>query len=164
MVTEHARTATILRAVLPLAATDPVGWTFYPGPLLILVPVTVAYVRRWWAVRAHPGRLLAFTAGIACAIVALFSPIDGLGEQHFTMHMVQHLLLLDFAPVLILFGLTKQIFRPATKRLIQLEKGAPWLMSPIFGLLAYTLAMWAWHVPALYNAASATPASMPWST
>ncbi|MBO9531542.1 MAG: cytochrome c oxidase assembly protein [Solirubrobacteraceae bacterium] len=139
--------------MLPLATTDAVGWTFYPGPLLILVPITVAYVRRWLVVGAHPARLISFLAGIACAVAALFSPIDALGEQHFTMHMVQHLLLLDFAPVLCISGLTKQIFRPATRRVIQLEKGAPWLMSPIFGLAVYTAAMWAWHVPALYDAA-----------
>jgi putative membrane protein len=139
--------------MLPVATTDAVGWTFYPGPFLILVPVTAAYLRRWWVVRAHPGRLVLFLSGIACAVAALFSPIDALGEQHFTMHMVQHLLLLDFAPVLCLLGLTKQIFRPATKRVIQLEKGAPWLMSPMFGLLAYVGAMWIWHAPPLYDAA-----------
>jgi len=139
--------------MLPVATTDAVGWTFYPGPLLVLVPVTVAYVRRWYVVRAHPGRLALFLSGIACAVVALFSPIDALGEQHFTMHMVQHLLLLDFAPVLCLLGLTKQIFRPATKRVIQLEKSAPWLMSPLFGLVAYVGAMWLWHAPPLYDAA-----------
>ncbi len=105
------------------------------------------------AVRAHPARLISFMAGIACAVAALFSPIDALGERHFTMHMVQHLLLLDFAPVLCILGLTKQIFRPATRRVIQLEKDVPWLMSPIFGLIVYTAAMWVWHVPALYDAA-----------
>ncbi|MEH3054272.1 MAG: cytochrome c oxidase assembly protein [Patulibacter minatonensis] len=140
--------------MLPLAAAaDSVGWSVYPGPLLILIPVTVAYLRRWWAVRAHPARLVSFLAGIACVVAALFSPIDTLGEQHFTMHMVQHLLLLDFAPVLCMLGLTKQIFRPATKRVIQLEKGAPWLMSPLFGLVAYVGAMWFWHVPTFYDAA-----------
>ncbi len=139
--------------MFPLAASDPAGWSFYPGPLLILVPITVAYVYRWWAVRAHPARLLSFVLGIAATVAALFSPIDALGEQHFTMHMVQHLLLLDVAPVLCLLGLTKQIFRPATKRVIQLERSAPWLMSPLFGLIAYVVAMWFWHVPTFYNAA-----------
>jgi putative membrane protein len=139
--------------MLPLAAANSVGWTIYPGPLLIVVPVTAAYLYRWWAVRAHPARLASFLLGIAAALAAFFSPIDALGEQHFTMHMVQHLLLLDIAPVFCLLGLTKQIFRPATKRVIQLERDAPWLMSPAFGLVAYVGAMWLWHVPALYDAA-----------
>ncbi|MFT4034096.1 MAG: cytochrome c oxidase assembly protein [Patulibacter sp.] len=139
--------------MLALATTNAVGWTFYPGPLLILAPVSIAYLRRWWAVRAHPMRLISFALGIACAVVALYSPVDALGERHFTMHMVQHLLLLDAAPVLCLLGLTKQIFRPATRRVIALEQHAPWLMSPLFGLGVYTLAMWVWHVPAIYDAA-----------
>lgn len=139
--------------MFPLAASEAAGWSFYPGPLLILVPITVAYLHRWRAVGAHPARLASFLFGIAAAVVALFSPIDALGEQHFTMHMVQHLLLLDVAPVFCLMGLTKQIFRPATKRVIQLERSAPWLMSPLFGLVAYVVAMWFWHIPFFYDAA-----------
>lgn len=138
--------------MLALATAD-AGWTFYPGPLLLLLPITAAYLWRWRAVRAHPARLLSFLLGVLTVAVALYSPIDTLGEQHFTMHMAQHLLLLDVAPLLVLFGLTKQIFRPATRRVIQLERSAPWLMSPMTGLLAYVVVMWMWHAPALYNAA-----------
>ncbi len=68
-----------------------------------MVLVTVAYVVRWRKVGAHPGRLVLFLLGITAAAVALFSPIDPLGEEIFTMHMIQHLLLLDVAPVLISF-------------------------------------------------------------
>lgn len=140
-----------LQMPLPIAAEA--GWHFQLGPLILLVPITVAYVHRWRAVQAHPGRLVTFLLGIATATVALMSPIDPLGDELFTMHMVQHLLLLDVAPVLVLLGLTKPIFRPATKRVIQLEQRASWLMSPKTGLLVYVAGMWVWHWPGLYNAA-----------
>lgn len=136
-----------------LASTDPGSWSFYPGPLVLLLPVTVWFIYRWRAVQAHPGRLLSFLLGIAVSLIALYSPIDSLGDEHFTMHMVQHLLLIDVAPILCFLGLTKAIFRPATRRLIQLERGAPWLLSPVFGLVAYTGSMWFWHVPFFYDAA-----------
>ena len=42
-----------------------------------------------------------FLAGLACVLIALVSPVDRLAEQIMTMHMVQHLLLLDLAPVLL---------------------------------------------------------------
>lgn len=129
------------------------SWSLNPGPLLLLGPITVAYLVRWRKVRAHPGRLVLFLLGIAAAVVALFSPVDPLGEELLTMHMVQHLLLLDVAPVLCLLGLTKAIFRPATRHLIRLERGAPWLMSPKLGLGAYVGGMWFWHWPVMYDAA-----------
>lgn len=133
--------------------TTDVGWHLEIGPLLLIVPITVAYLIRWRAVNAHPARLLSFTLGIAAAVVALMSPVDPLGDHLFSMHMAQHLLLLDIAPVLILLGLTKPIFRPATRRVIQLEKTVPWLMAPTFAILAYTVGMWLWHWPWLYNQA-----------
>lgn len=128
-------------------------WSLNPGPLLLLVPLSIAYLVRWRKVRAHPGRLVVFALGISAAVIALMSPVDPLGEELLTMHMVQHLLLLDIAPVLCLLGLTKAIFRPATRRLIQLERGAPWLLSPKLGLVAYIGGMWFWHWPVMYNAA-----------
>lgn len=143
--------------MLPVAATEPAGWTFYPGPFLLLLPVTVAYIARWRAVGAHPGRLVLFLLGITAAVIAFFSPVDALGDELLTMHMVQHLLLLDIAPILVFLGLTKAIFRPATKRLIQLERSAPWLLSPVLGVCAYIGGMWLWHWPALYDAAVEKP-------
>lgn len=133
--------------------TAEVGWHLEIGPLLILVPLTAWYVMRWRAVGAHPGRLFSFTIGVTTMVVALMSPIDPLGDHLFAAHMAQHVLLLDIAPVFILLGLTKQIFRPATKRVIQLEKSLPWLMSPTFAIFAYTAGMWFWHWPWLYNLA-----------
>ncbi|MBJ7471257.1 MAG: cytochrome c oxidase assembly protein [Solirubrobacteraceae bacterium] len=143
--------------MLAVAATESVGWNFYPGPLFILLPVTIAYIVRWRAVRAHPGRLVLFMLGITAVVVALYSPIDELGDELLTMHMIQHLLLIDIAPILCFLGLTKAIFRPATKRLIVLERSAPWLLSPLLGVAAYIGGMWLWHVPALYDAAVRYP-------
>lgn len=129
------------------------GWSLNPGPLLLLAPITVAYVVRWRKVRAHPMRLVLFALGMTSAFVALFSPVDAQGDELLTMHMIQHLLLLDVAPVLCLLGVTKKIFRPATRRLIALERGAPWLLSPKLGLGAYVGGMWFWHWPVMYDAA-----------
>jgi len=143
--------------MLAVAATEPAGWTLYPGPLFLLVPITVAYLVRWRKVGAHPGRLVLFLLGMALAAVALFSPIDTLGDQLLTMHMIQHLLLLDIVPILCFLGLTKAIFRPATKHLIRLERGAPWLLAPLLGVVAYIAGMWFWHWPTMYDAAVRYP-------
>ena len=74
--------------------------------------LTVLYVRRWREVKASVARLVSFLGGMALVLIALVSPVDRLAEQLFFMHMTQHLLLIDLAPILVLLGLTKVILRP----------------------------------------------------
>jgi len=120
-----------------------------------------AYVPRWWRVRrsadhddAPVWRLACWVLGAVTLIVAQGNPIDGLGDHLLTMHMVQHLLLLDMMPLLLLFGLNRVLMRPITRRVQWLEQRVGFLAKPWFGLVGYTVGMWLWHVPALYDAAA----------
>ena len=75
--------------------------------------------------RAASGwRLALWCAGVLVLFVALISPVDRLGEQLASMHMVQHLLIADIAPILLTLGLTKWILRPATRRIHRIERAA----------------------------------------
>src|ERR671911_2609059 len=104
--------------------------------------------------RAAPRwRLVMWWLGILALFVALVSPVDRLGEQFATAHMVQHLLLADVVPILFTLALTKWILRPVTKHVHRIERAAGPFGHPAFGVVAYVGAMWLWHVPALYNAA-----------
>jgi cytochrome c oxidase assembly factor CtaG len=140
------------------------SWTFDPGAVALVGLATAIYVPRWRRVRARHGargasvpRLLAFAGAVLTLLAALVSPIDRLGEQAFTMHMVQHILLLDLAPILLIASLTKLILRPATRRLQRLEHAAGPLAHPAFAVVLYVAVMWGWHVPALYDAALEHP-------
>ena len=72
--------------------------------------------------------------------------------------MLQHLLIADLAAIALTLGLTKWILRPATKRIHRIERAAGPFGHPAFGVVAYVGVMWAWHVPALYDAALSSPA------
>jgi putative membrane protein len=146
-------------ARIPRVAAD-ASWTFDPGALLLVGLATAVYVPRWRRVRARYGargasvpRLLAFVGGVLTLAAALVSPVDRLGEQAFVMHMTQHILLLDIAPILLIASLTKVMLRPATRRLQRLERAAGPLAHPVAAIVIYVGVMWAWHVPALYDAA-----------
>jgi cytochrome c oxidase assembly factor CtaG len=132
---------------------------------LVLVPLALfagIYVWRFAQARkeaggrgAGPLHALAFAGGMVALLAALVSPLDGLGEDYlFSAHMVQHVLLGDVAPLLILLGLSRVIMRPATKRLTRLERRLGPLASPATGIVAWLALMYLWHIPALYDAAA----------
>jgi len=163
-----ARIVTILRSrapawhnrdilAAPLAAAPDASWTLEPGALVLVAALTFLYVRRWREIDGSAGRLTSFLAGMALVLIALCSPIDRLGEQLFLMHMVQHLLLLDLAPILVLLGLTKVLLRPLTRRLVRIERRAGPLAHPVFAIVLYVATMAIWHIPAMYDAALEHP-------
>ena len=146
---------------LPLAsAPADLSWTPAPGPILLIVVLGALYLPRWWKVRRDLGarqapvaRLASFLLGLGFLVLALLSPIDALASQSFTFHMAQHILLLDLAPVCLIVSLNKVLLRPATRRLQALERALGPLMHPAVAVVLYVVTMWAWHVPAAYDAA-----------
>jgi putative membrane protein len=136
------------------------SWSFSPGVLIALVGYAVIYGLRWRTSRREGGaraagtwRAVAWAGGITCLFVALVSPLDELGAQMASFHMVQHLLIADLAPILLTLALTKHILRPLTRRIHWLERKAGPFGHPAFGVVAYVGAMWLWHVPYMYDAA-----------
>jgi cytochrome c oxidase assembly factor CtaG len=145
----------LLRNVAPTIA-----WSFEPSVLIGVAALGVLYVLGWRRGRAtgsaHKpgyGRLALFALGLVTILAALVSPIDGLGDQLLLMHMLQHILLLDFAPILLILGLNKILLRPVTRRVQTIERRAGVLAHPAFAVLAYAGFMWAWHIPAMYDLA-----------
>ncbi|GAC1486579.1 MAG: hypothetical protein NVS1B9_05600 [Solirubrobacteraceae bacterium] len=141
------------------------SWTFEPAVLLGVIAAGALYVRRWRAVRAAHGprgapllRLCSFLGGLLLVLAALVSPLDSLAQQLFAAHMMQHMLLLDLAPVLCILGFTKLLLRPATRRLTSVERALGPLGHPWFAVALYVGGVWSWHVPQLYDAALRSPA------
>jgi putative membrane protein len=139
------------------------SWTFSPGVLVVAAVMALAYVRRWRAVRATASartsrdapvwRLCCFLGAVLIGLIALVSPIDALADQLFFAHMIQHMLLLDVAPILAILGFTKVILRPITRTVSELERRAGPLAHPAFAVVLYVAVIWAWHVPAAYDLA-----------
>jgi cytochrome c oxidase assembly factor CtaG len=148
-----------------LAASPQITWfadPFVLAPLSVLVAI---YARRFRAARREAGgrgaglaQAAAFAAGMLVLTLALVSPVDGLGEDYlFSAHMVQHVMLGDIAPVLLLLSLSRVIMRPATKRLMRVERALGPLASPWTGIALWLGLMYLWHVPAIYDAALEHP-------
>src|SRR5688572_9390000 len=85
------------------------AWNFDLGVAIPAVVLVLLYARgldRWVErTRPHPPwRSAAFFGGVALAVLTVESPLDVLGERHFTFHMIQHELLMMVAMPLILLG------------------------------------------------------------
>ena len=140
--------------------TPETSWSFDPTVLLGIVVLVALYGAGWRRARRpgerHPAsvwRLILFAGGILTILVALVSPLDSLGDQLMVMHMVQHMLLIDIVPILLILGLTKVLLRPATRRLQAIERRAGFFGHPAFAVIFYAAILWLWHVPALYDKA-----------
>ncbi len=140
--------------------SPPIVWSFELSAAIGVTLLSGVYLIGWRRARTtgslHApgyGRLALFMSGMAMVVIALMSPIDSLGDHLLVMHMVQHILLLDIVPILCILGLNKVLLRPITRQLHTVEQRAGWFASPVFAVLLYAGVIWAWHIPAAYDAA-----------
>jgi cytochrome c oxidase assembly factor CtaG len=114
---------------------------------------------------ARPWRLAFYCSGLASICLALLSPIDRLASHLFSMHMIQHQLLMMVAPAfllladplpVILWGLPGRARRSVGRLLVRtavvrrVVRLLTWMPVAWF---AYVITLWGWHVPAAYEAA-----------
>jgi putative membrane protein len=129
-------------------------WTFEPLQVVPVLLLAALYARRVQTLRgrgtAPPGwRICLFALGIVLLLVALASPIDYYVESSFGVHMMQHILLGDLAPLAILGGLTRPVLRPLLRFVHPLRR----LFHPFAALGLWALNLFIWHLPFLYEAA-----------
>lgn len=144
-----------------------IQWFADPAVLAPLALMVWIYVWRFRQVRgearesrrgAGPVQAIAFAGAMLALLAALVSPIDGLGSDYlFSAHMVQHVLLGDIAPLLLLLSLSRVIMRPATRRLARVERALGPLASPWVAIAIWLGIMYLWHIPSLYDAAAEHP-------
>jgi cytochrome c oxidase assembly factor CtaG len=178
----HVRALAALAGVLAAATAGAHGAaeTADAGeaPLALLLAVAaVAYALGWARLRGRSrlgrGRrtreACLFAAGLAVLGGATLSPLHEAGARSFTLHMAEHeLLMLVAAPLLALsrpLATMLWAFPPGPRSaLAALGRGGPvartfrTVTDPWFATLAQAVALWTWHVPALFERALARPA------
>jgi putative membrane protein len=114
-------------------------------------------------------RAAAFAAGWATLALALLSPLDTAATTAFSLHMIQHeVLMLIAAPLLVLGrGLPTLLWAFPHDARVSLGRASKtrWLSeawrsltAPLTAWLLHAAALWIWHIPALFNAALGSPA------
>jgi putative membrane protein len=134
-----------------------------------LVLSAILYTRGWVAIRETRRalfpvwRLAAFLFGLAIIWIAIASPLDGFADAMLSAHMVEHLLLMSFAPPLLLLGypavpllrgIPHAILVPVLGPLLRfkgLRRLGHFLVIPLVAWFAMNLTFLGWHVPAAYD-------------
>jgi cytochrome c oxidase assembly factor CtaG len=132
-------------------------WSFEPLQIVPTVVIAALYLRRTRTLAARgqavsTWRQVTFWTGIGLVVLALNSPIDALGEEHFFfIHMLQHVIIGDLAPLCFVAGLTGPVLRPvlALRGVDQLRV----LTNPLIALPIWAVDLYVWHVPLFYDAA-----------
>jgi cytochrome c oxidase assembly factor CtaG len=137
--------------------------------LLVLAAIYAAGVARLWA-RAGAGQGITrwqaatFAGGCLALVVALSPPVDEWSETWLVAHMLQHeLLMVVAAPLLaasapliaLLWATPTSIRRRSLDAIGRRPFRVLWstLTAPASVFLIHALALWVWHLPALYDVA-----------
>lgn len=131
-------------------------WFWDPTLIAGLVLTALLYL---WVLRRAPARRwqpAAFWTGWGTLVVALLSPLHAGAEYLFTLHMLQHMLLMIVAPPLLVLGLPPAVYGILYRsRGLRSLIGVVW--SPVAATVLYTAVLLLWHIPRAYDATLQDP-------
>lgn len=162
-------------ALLALAATPALAhagedhalaWSFEPW---VVIPLVITAALHLAGRRGLPLRRdgLLFAAGWATLALSVTSPLHAGGERSFTLHMIEHELIMLVASLALVAArpggvMLRGLPRPlrhgigAAVRFGPVQAGWRFLTAPLIATLLQGLAMWAWHAPRLFDRALAS--------
>jgi putative membrane protein len=143
------------------------SWDFPVSLTLALLLAASLYLRVWISTRSGSAAAIpawkasSFLLGLVLVWMAWGSPLAAYDHSLLTVHMIKHLLLMTFAPPLILLGEPMKVFWGITPLLARSTLGRVWrrplvqrlariVTSLVLCWTASALTLIAWHVPTLF--------------
>jgi len=155
------------------------AWQFAPLVAAGAALAVFLFGRAFWRLRrrgrtdlAPAWRGMTFAAAVTLGLLAVMSPLDGVGEQQLvSAHMLQHVLLGDLVPALLVLSVAGPLLWLATPRVVlrafhrapRARALAVFLLRPAVAFGIWAAALAAWHVPALWEAALTNQVLQPWT-
>jgi cytochrome c oxidase assembly factor CtaG len=142
------------------------GWNLDPVLLVPLLFALLIYAIGWVRLSKRasaPPRPALFLSGWTVLTLSLVSPLHEAGERSFTMHMIEHELIMLLATLLLASSSAGGVLAWGLPRPLRLSLGGSWrspiaalwgrLTEPVTATLVQAVVMWAWHAPALFDRA-----------
>ncbi|MHB1537795.1 MAG: cytochrome c oxidase assembly protein [Solirubrobacteraceae bacterium] len=140
--------------------------------LALLIAFSCAYVNAYRRAKSRSakvgaGHWIPYSAGILTVFIAVCSPINPIGDSWLlSLHLLQHVLLADIAPALIVLGLRAPLLplglpkralvaiAPKGSRIGQALKlvTRPWVAIPL-----WVAASWVWAIPSVFDYSAQHP-------
>lgn len=135
----------------------PSAWSFTFEPLFVLLGAAalVVYVRAWRREQAPALRLAAFAAGVLLIVGALNSPLETIAVDYLVLfHLLQNVIVADWAPPLLIAGLT-----PAMRGAIADRGGRAFAFAtrPAVALPVWLVGWYGIHLGGVYDFALRNP-------
>ncbi len=144
------------------------SWSLDPVAILALLAASVVYARMYRRAGARSsaaglGHWVPYAGGILALAIALLSPLDSIGDHWLlSAHMLQHVLLSDVAPALIVLGLRSPVLplglAPAALRVLaprgRAGRALSLITSPWVAIPLWATATWVWAIPAMFDFAA----------
>lgn len=133
------------------------GGTVSPPMLVLLAVVCVAYLKRARTLARDPRRRvplwrqICFWSSIVVLLAEPLSPLGVWDERSFTVHMLEHLLIGDFAALLMVLGLTGPMIGPLLRNPV-IDFIRP-LTEPIPSFVLWVANLYFWHLPFAFDGA-----------
>jgi cytochrome c oxidase assembly factor CtaG len=145
------------------------SWSPPVLPTLATVLAALVYLRGWRYLHAASPKVVpawraaSFVLGLLLIWVAIGSPLATLDDELLTVHMLQHLLLMTFAPAAILLGapvmplmhgLPRRFVRSVLGPIFRwraVQRLGRFLSQPAFCWIAAAAALVGWHIPAAFT-------------
>jgi putative membrane protein len=148
-----------------------VPWTFDPVLIVPLLLTLLVYAIGWRRLAARassaPSGAGLFLSGWAVLTLALVSPLHEAGERSFTMHMIEHELIMLVSTLLLAASGAGGILAWGLPRPVRLALGGSWksplqslwkgLTEPVTATVIQAVVMWGWHAPVLFDRALDSP-------
>jgi putative membrane protein len=137
----------------------PSEWSFTFEPAFVVVGALAVwlYARAWRDADPRPERWRAacFGGGVAAVVLALNSPLETIAVEYLVLfHLLQNVVIGDWAPLLCLIGLT-----PAMRTAVAERLGGwfAWITRPAAALAVWLVGWYVVHLAAVYDRALENP-------
>jgi cytochrome c oxidase assembly factor CtaG len=132
---------------------DPYAWSIHPEATLATAAFALAY---FIAVRRRPSsrvRIAAFAGGITLLAATAVTPLDSLSYHLLSAHLLQNVVLAEWAPALLVLGLPPYLAAQLGGKAVMRV-----LTYPPVALSIWLATYFLWHLPWAYDAALEHPA------